>query len=80
MYRSFLARKKNVIELQKITANPKGQPSQVNNFSTFLCMLTCKMLGSLKAFLRYASQIYRATYPKNRILFVFLHPLRMHLW
>lgn len=37
---------------KKITAKHKEQISQVNDFSTFLCMGRCKNLGSLKFFLR----------------------------
>ena len=49
--RDFAGGKKNVVEQQKITTNPKKQTSQVNDFSTFLCMGRCKTLGSMKLFL-----------------------------
>ena len=43
---------KHVAEHQKITANPKNQTPQVNDFSAFLGMGRCKSLGSLKVFFR----------------------------
>ena len=45
-----MKKKKSVVEHQKISANHKNQTSQVNTFSTFLCMGS---LGSLKFFVRY---------------------------
>lgn len=56
--RNFCWKKKkktHVVKHQNTTANHKKQPSQVNDFSTFLCMGGCESLGSLKSFLRYAS-------------------------
>ena len=38
-----------------ITASPREQTSQVNDFSAFLCIGRFKDLGSLKLFLKYAS-------------------------
>ena len=44
------------VEHQKITANQKNQTSQAKGCSAFLCKGRCQSLGSLKLFLRYASQ------------------------
>ena len=48
----LLGKKKQVVEHQKITVNHKNQTSQVNDF---LYVGRCKILGSLKLFLRCAS-------------------------
>ena len=45
--------------------------SQVKKFSTFLCMETCKSLGSQKSFLSYASQLSGAS------ILQFSHPLEL---
>jgi hypothetical protein len=45
----------HVIEHRKITAKHKNQTSQVNDFSAFLCMWRCNILGSLKLLLWFAS-------------------------
>ena len=58
---------------KKITANHKEQISQVNDFSTFLCMGRCKNLGSLKFFLRCAPNYLGALLPKGRVPSPALH-------
>ena len=47
--------KNRVDEHEKITANHKKRTSQVSDFRAFLHMGRCKILGSLKFFLRYAA-------------------------
>ena len=52
----------------------ENQTSQVQEFSTFLCMGRCKSLGSLKSFLSYAPQLSGA-----RILgFLIQSPFRVY--
>ena len=47
-----LLAEKHVVEHQKLTANHKENISQVNDCSTFPCRGRCKILSSLKSFLR----------------------------
>ena len=67
IYRSFGWNKwkskktKHFVQHQKITANHKTQTSWVNHFSVFLCMERCKILGMLKLFLWYASELPRTS-------------------
>ena len=68
------------VEHQKITANQKNQTSQAKGFSAFLCKGRCKSLGSLKLFLRYASQdSLDMALSRARILFSsILNPSQAH--
>ena len=42
---------KQVVKLQKITANDEEQTYQINDFNVFLCKKRCKNLGSFENFL-----------------------------
>ena len=59
---------------KKIPVNHKEEISQVNDFSTFLCMGRCKNLGSLKFFLRCAPNYLGALLPKCREPYPAFHP------
>ena len=62
--------------IRKLLLTKENQTSQVNEFSTFLCMGRCKSLGSLKSVLSYAPQLSGA-----RILgFLIQSPFRVHHW
>ena len=51
----------------KIIPSHKEEISQVNDFSTFLCMGRCKNLGSLKFFLRDPSNYLRELLVQSRV-------------
>ena len=62
--------------IRKLLLTKENQTSQVNEFSTSLCMGRCKSLGSLKSVLSYAPQLSGA-----RILgFLIQSPFRVHHW
>ena len=54
-------RNTHVIAHRKITAKHKNQTSQVNDFSAFPCMWRCKILGSLKLLLWFASKLSKVS-------------------
>ena len=50
------------LNIKRLLLIKENQISRVKEFSTFLCMGRCKLLGSLKSFLPYASQLSRASF------------------
>ena len=79
IYSSFAEKQNNrkqenmQLDIQRLPRNVKKRTSHVHHFSAFLCMGRCTILGMLKLFFRYASQVSRASI-QPRMLPVFLHP------
>ena len=59
---------------QRLMLTKETQISQVNKFSTFLCIGRCKSLDSVKSLLRDAPELHR----RSVLLFSILSPLWVH--
>ena len=74
MYRSFCNKRPGSQTIKRLLLIKENQPSQFQEFSTFLCMGRCKSLGSLTSFLWYAAQLSEASI----LFFLILSLLRVH--